>query len=280
MEKSPKEKPEKKKKKSVKISTTTSQKCLKETAKVEDKQMEEDDYIDDPFDAYRVSSSNLKEIICKIVESHNNTIDFSNKETRFQFFEDLFNEMDVYTDPTAYIKKIPRKHKVCPRGDINTHLTKPSYTEKITRGLFLIDGRYKYLRVKIAPSTIKKAGMGVYAYDPIPEDAKITYSGNRVHESDCNPFYSWEIKPYDPNTGDPLPSEDELFYIDAVDSKCSNLTRNINCGMTSEANNMDAVQIFGNFYYIALTDIKPGEELFVDYGDEYRTVNLKMKGTY
>ena len=43
---------------------------------------------------------------------------------------------------------------------------------------------------------------------------------------------------------------------------------------------MECEQRFMKIYYIALRDIKAGEELFIDYGEGYREDNLKMKGEY
>ena len=140
-------------------------------------------------------------------------------------------------------------------------------------------GKFMALRTLIKQSTIPGAGMGVYAVDKIPKGAEIRYTGVKKGENTANHYYSWEVKTYDPETGEP-DDEDVLYFIDASDIRYSNCTRTVNCGMTSKVNNMDAVQRFGKFYYIAMRDIKPGEELFVDYGEQYRKVNLGMKGRY
>ena len=52
------------------------------------------------------------------------------------------------------------------------------FDEKTVWDLFKSkDGVCKYLRVKIAPSAIKAAGMGAYSVDPIPKGASCTYRG-------------------------------------------------------------------------------------------------------
>lgn len=144
---------------------------------------------------------------------------------------------------------------------------------------FIIKGKKVILRTLVAPSTIPGAGMGIFAVDPIPKGASIQYKGLKKGEKTANHFYSWEVRTYDPETGK-SDDKDVLYYIDASDVKYSNCTRTVNCGMTKSANNMDAIQRRGKFFYVALRNIKPGEELFVDYGEEYRTVNLKMRGKY
>lgn len=155
------------------------------------------------------------------------------------------------------------------------------YDEEIVRALFWLPNRnrYSYLRLRIAKSTIKKAGKGVYAIDPIPKGAEGIYAGVARIEKDANMYYSWSIRPWDPLTGEPSDA-DPIYYIDAVDPSVSNWTRYVNCGPTSASNNIDSAQRFGTMFYIAIRDIDPDEELFVDYGAEYRTTNLKMKGRY
>lgn len=140
-------------------------------------------------------------------------------------------------------------------------------------------GKYMKLRTMIKPSSIKGAGMGVYAVDKIPKGAEIKYAGVKKGENTANHYYSWEVKTYDPETGEP-DDEDVLYFIDASDVRYSNCARTVNCGPTNKSNNMDAVQRFGKFFYVAIRDIRPGEELFVDYGEQYRKVNLGMKGRY
>lgn len=146
--------------------------------------------------------------------------------------------------------------------------------------LDLPGAKKKNFKMKIAPSTIPNAGMGVFAVDPIPKGAKGKYKGKIMDLNKGDPYYSWIIYDYDPNTGVPYTENKELFLRDAHNPSQSNWTRYVNCGLKNKFNNMDIEQSFDHIYYFAKRDIKPGEELFVDYGPDYRKVNLGMKGRY
>jgi SET domain-containing protein len=50
--------------------------------------------------------------------------------------------------------------------------------------------------------------------------------------------------------------------------------------MKKKFNNMACSQKFDKIYYYTTKNIEPGTELFIDYGKDYRKVNLGMKGTY
>jgi len=139
--------------------------------------------------------------------------------------------------------------------------------------------KYKYLRVKLAPSTIPNAGLGVYAVDEIPKDAKALYKGVKKSMTRGNYIYSWIIYEYDTVSGNSTTMK-ELYLIDATNKKYSNWTRYVNCGMKKRDNNMDSIQKFDKIYYFAKKNIHPGQELFIDYGVGYRRSNLGMKGRY
>jgi PR domain zinc finger protein 2, PR domain len=141
-------------------------------------------------------------------------------------------------------------------------------------------GSYKYLKIKLAPSHIKAAGTGAYAVDPIPKGARAHYKGVAKSEEDTNPYYSWTVKSFDAETGEPDDDDEAMYYIDAYDTDVSNWTRYVNCGMKDKHNNFDSEQIYDKFYYVATKNIEPGKELFIDYGVFYRKENLKMKGKY
>jgi hypothetical protein len=138
----------------------------------------------------------------------------------------------------------------------------------------------KVIRLKIAPSTIPNAGMGVYAVDPIPKGARGKYKGKIMSLDKGNPYYSWIIYDYDPVSGAPTSQNKELYLVDAFNVSQSNWTRYVNCGLKNRFNNLDVSQVFNQIYYLAKRDIKPGEELFIDYGPDYRKINLGMKGRY
>lgn len=175
----------------------------------------------------------------------------------------------------------------------NSHMTKQDFTEKRLKGLFFLynEDRYQYYDLKIAPSTIKKAGMGVYAAEEIPIDAIGQYKGIPRASEETNGYYSWMVKAYNVE-GYPIEGcgcdhadkcdeenrvDNYLFAIDATDQKRSNWTRYVNCGMKNKQNNMEQDQIYDKVYYLTTRKIKKGEELFIDYGEEYRVYNFGMK---
>ena len=141
------------------------------------------------------------------------------------------------------------------------------------------ENKFRFIRLKIAPSTIQGAGMGVYAVDEIPKDAKGHYKGVKKSMARGNVYYSWIIYEYDTKTGNSITNK-ELFLLDASNKKNSNWTRYVNCGLKKRDNNMDSIQKFDKIYYFAKKKIKQGQELFIDYGSGYRKTNLGMKGRY
>jgi len=156
-----------------------------------------------------------------------------------------------------------------------------SEKSQIVKAKFFIpdENKYKYIQLEIKPSKIENAGMGVYALEPIPKGASGVYKGVKKSLKKGNPYYSWIVYEYDEETGE-TKSNKELFLLDATNKNSSNWTRYVNCGMKKRYNNMSCMQKFDKIYYYATKNIKKGSELFIDYGKEYRKVNLGMKGTY
>jgi hypothetical protein len=158
--------------------------------------------------------------------------------------------------------------------------TTPSKDEIVSSKFYIpSEKKYRILRLRISPSSIKEAGMGVYAVDEIPKGAKSVYKGIKKSLIKGNVYYSWIIYEYDPITG-VASTNKELFLLDASNKKNSNWTRYVNCGMRKRDNNMDSIQEYEKIYYYSTKTIKPGQELFIDYGRGYRTSNLGMKGRY
>ncbi len=153
--------------------------------------------------------------------------------------------------------------------------------DSIIKAKFYIpqEKKYRYLKIKLAPSTIPNAGLGVYAVDDIPKDAKALYKGVKKSMTRGNYIYSWIIYEYDTVTGNSITLK-EMYLIDATNKKYSNWTRYVNCGMKKKDNNMDSIQKFDKIYYFAKKNIPSGQELFIDYGTGYRRSNLGMKGGY
>jgi hypothetical protein len=122
--------------------------------------------------------------------------------------------------------------------------------------------------------------MGVFAVDRLPAQAKGIYKGKVMPLDKGDPYYSWIVYDYDPVNGIPTSENKELYLLDAHNLSNSNWTRFVNCGLKDKYNNIDIQQSFDQIYYITKRPIRSGEELFVDYGPDYRKFNLGMKGKY
>lgn len=151
---------------------------------------------------------------------------------------------------------------------------------KDTKGRFFVpDVGNKFLKIEIKKSTIQGAGLGAFALERIPKGSEGQYRGIfKKNSSNVNMLYSWVIIKFT-KTGKPI-GEKILGYIDGGNEKYSNWTRFVNCGMRNNKNNLVAEQRYQDIYYKVLRDIEKGEELFIDYGKDYRKTILKMKGKY
>lgn len=120
--------------------------------------------------------------------------------------------------------------------------------------------------VEIKPSTIKGAGMGVFATKDIGKFVILDeYKGEWVKPKDywrksSKSVYVWTLEDTE---GEPI------GYIDGVDPAKSNWLRYVNCPMTKDQENVRGIQQGYKIIYYTLRKIKAGEELFVYYGDEY-----------
>jgi hypothetical protein len=249
--------------------------CSKKNNK--SKKIVEDKKIEAPTANYNVSAEKLTEIL----EKHCTDIN------RDQLIK-IFTSLQKYEDYSVLDIPKPSKDDVS-----DEHQTPPPFKEKIVHALFYIPsnkrsektgrkmlGKYKYIKIRLAPSSIKAAGIGAYAVDPIPKGARGIYKGISKDEEDTNMYYAWTIKTFDEESGETDYNDESLYYVDAFDLKKSNWTRYVNCGLTDKANNFESDQKFDKIFYVATRDIKPDEELFIDYGEGYRVDNLGMKGKY
>ncbi len=206
-----------------------------------------------------------------------------------QFFEQLgCAPEDLGPESTAKVLTALRDYEdqsiIAPPEPLDTelnhdHLTAQPFDEKHTYALFWLynQSRYRYIKIKISASTIKKAGMGIYAMENIPMYAVGQYKGIPRATEDTNMYYSWVVKSFDPIEGVDDEVDTFMYYIDATEMDRSNWTRYVNCGMKDVHNNMTQEQVYDKIFYTTIRPIKAGKELFVDYGEEYRVWNFGMK---
>lgn len=254
--------------------------------KLQPKDAEQDDSVEAPECYYNIPADKLVKVLQRTlgVEDHKT---FAKIFTALRQYEDY----SVLNEPKKLTKK--QNEKMLAELEEN-HQTTPDFDEKIVKALFWLPkkkggkgengktgaGAYEYLRVRLAPSNIKAAGIGAYAVDPIPKGARGVYKGVPMNEDTVNMYYAWTVKSFDAETGEVDEDDDEMYYIDAFDTSKSNWTRYVNCGMKDRYNNFESDQLYDKFFYVALKDAEPGEELFIDYGDAYRQDNLGMTGKY
>jgi SET domain-containing protein len=149
---------------------------------------------------------------------------------------------------------------------------------KIVRLYLPLHSVYRNFKVRIAQSNINGAGKGVFAVDKIPAGSIGIYKGKKYKsENRINELYTWQIYKFDKLTGEVSKDGSTLYYLDAHDERYANWTRYVNCGMKKTDNNMIAEQSFHNVNYVALRDINSGEELYIDYGQDYRKYHLNME---
>ena len=125
---------------------------------------------------------------------------------------------------------------------------------------FLKNGEYS-----IKKSTIPNAGKGAFANVYIKKGTVLgEYHGKilsrKQYESmdDDDQAYVWEVS-----------SPSGPFYIDGGPVKKNNWLRFLNDSRSVSKNNVQEYQYAGRVFYKAIKNIKPGSELFVDYGDYY-----------
>ncbi|CAJ0952587.1 unnamed protein product, partial [Mesorhabditis belari] len=116
--------------------------------------------------------------------------------------------------------------------------------------------------LKIKKSKIPGAGQGVFAKEHLaknlvfgPYEGEIHFNRRRSDRSS----YSWEVR-----------IGEQHFFVDALDPMKSNWIRFINSYSEGFKQNMVAFQFRWRIYYQVIAPIKPGEELLVFYGENFK----------
>jgi hypothetical protein len=125
-----------------------------------------------------------------------------------------------------------------------------------------------HCRLKITPSKIPHAGLGVFAVDKIYLSYTCKYEGEFVTVRPQDGRYSWAIRYVSPEEERPSPFETDIIgYRDG--KKERHWTSYVNCSNGPNTANIATDQFHHDIYYSVWETIKPGEELLVWYGDEY-----------
>jgi len=111
-------------------------------------------------------------------------------------------------------------------------------------------------------STIPNAGNGAFANIPLPKGTVLgAYKGKKLSKSAyerlADDSYVWELS-----------SRHGPVYMDGKNPKLSNWLRFLNDSRDRRIN-VEPYQYRQNIYYRTIKSIKPGQELFVSYGDHY-----------
>jgi hypothetical protein len=114
----------------------------------------------------------------------------------------------------------------------------------------------------IKTSTIPNAGNGAFANIFIPKRTTLGYyKGKRLNSQQYDRLrdqsYVWELS-----------SRSGPIYVDGKNPKISNWLRFLNDSRDRRVN-VEPYQYRGNIYYRTTKNIKPGEEMFISYGDSY-----------
>ena len=146
------------------------------------------------------------------------------------------------------------------------YFAQSTLTHLSTSSTFMAKGSNEAEWAYIAKSTIAGAGQGLFANRFIPANTRIMhYTGETIDHAELIRRYGDRLAPYAIRVHHDL-------YIDANDATQSNIARYINtlfaedngvCNVIFEGEMDDRIAVR------TLTDIKMGEELFADYGDEY-----------
>ncbi|XP_026541403.1 PR domain zinc finger protein 2 isoform X2 [Notechis scutatus] len=114
--------------------------------------------------------------------------------------------------------------------------------------------------VRLLPSTVDKARLGVWATKPIFRGRKFgPFVGDKKKRSQVKSnVYMWEV--YYPNLG--------WMCVDATDPAKGNWLRYVNWARSGKEQNLFPLEINRSIYYKTLKPIEPGDELLVWYNGE------------
>eukprot|EP00957_Ditylum_brightwellii_P089540 6818870-Ditylum_brightwellii.AAC.1 len=136
-----------------------------------------------------------------------------------------------------------------------------------------------YFEVKA--SEIEGAGMGLFATKSIPSSAFLfPYTGERLTETEYFERYPQGDSRYIAEIPGAPWSGDEPAYIDGINKEISGLARWMNSKPDEIANVFWKKQRFGKhtgMYFYTKCDIKAGEEMCFNYGDQYWDAVVRQK---
>lgn len=150
--------------------------------------------------------------------------------------------------------------------------------KKIPKSVYIPKG------FKLAPSTVKNAGLGIFTTKNLPAEYNLgKYRGlwltpEQFNRIKGNLYYVWEINDFPGNTirpkGKEYDSQATIGYIDGGIKKHSNYLRYLNHPTKKSEENVYGKQIGTDIYYFTSRQIKAGEELMINYGPTYSKVLL------
>merc|ERR1719281_499888 len=133
-----------------------------------------------------------------------------------------------------------------------------------------------YGKVEIRPSNIPCAGFGAFAVVSLPEGFKLgEYRGRVLTQKQYENLPDREHRDaYVFEKAIRTGTKTKWFYVDAYFKKDSSWCRYVNGAKSAEQKktvNVECYQYAGKLLYRTTKEVLPGEELIIDYGDEYWT---------
>ena len=133
------------------------------------------------------------------------------------------------------------------------------------------DNKLKNELIVIKKSKIPRAGLGAFANKDISQGTKIgEYKGDvldkKAYDKLKNTFYTFEVAKKNKK------GSYKTYYIDASKKKAGRELRFVNGAHGNKQRkliNLEAYQYAEKIFYRAHKNIRAGEELIIDYGDNY-----------